>query len=127
MDNSIHKHFNFFILEVEAEVMETEAEQIKAFLGQACSYLDSRQKGSIERAITPTLNKLHRAAEASRAEANRRKANIANAEDPEIKRILELFYIEGRTLERMADILYCDRTTISRKVKRYCKQYLEKG
>lgn len=127
MDNNIHKHFDFFLCEAEADIIKAEAEQLKAFFAGACSYLDGRQKGNIERAITPIFNKLHQEETRARAEANRRKANIENAADPEVKKILELFYIKRLTLERMADVLYCDRTTISRKVKKYCKEYLEKG
>lgn len=127
MNNDINKHFDFFLLEVEAETIEAEIEQIKAFLAGACSYLNSRQKGNVERSITPTLKKLHRAAEANRAEANRRRANIENIEDPELKEMVRLFYIKQLTLEQISYKLYCDRTTISRKIKNYCKRYLEKG
>lgn len=127
MDNSTHKHFDFLFPEVEAETIEAEIEQLKAFLGGACSYLNSKQKGNIERAITPLFNKLHQTAAEARTEANRRKANIEKIEDPELKEMVELFYIKRLTLEQMAYKLYCDRTTISRKIKRYCKRYLEKG
>lgn len=127
MDNSIHKHFDFFLLQVEAETIEAEIEQLKAFLGGACGYLDSKQQGNIERAIKPLFTKLHRAAAKARTEANQRKANIENIEDPELNKMVELFYIKRLTLEEISYKLYCDRTTISRKIKRYCKQHLEKG
>ncbi len=127
MDNNINKHFDFFLYEVEAEIIEAEAEQIKAFLAASCIYLNSRQQGNIEKAIKPTLSKLHREAEGSRAEANRRKANIENIEDQELKEMVKLFYVKRLNLEQIAYKLYCDRTTISRKIKRYCKEYLEKG
>ena len=127
MDNSVHKHFDFFLCEVEADIAEEEAEQLKTFFTGACSHLDSWQRNIVFERLTPILDKLHETAARNRAEAERRKANIENAADPEIKEILQLFYIKRITLERMADILYCDRTTISRKVKRYCKKYLDKG
>ena len=127
MDNSIHKHFDFFLCEVEADIIEAEAEQLKAFFTGACSHLDGGQRSIIFERVKPIFTKLHATAARNRAEAERRKANIENAADPEIKEILQLFYIKRLTLERMADILYCDRTTISRKVKRYCKNHLEKG
>ena len=127
MDNSIHKHFDFFLLQVEAETIEAEIEQEKAFLAGACGYLNSKQKGNIERAAKPLFNKLHQKAAKARAEANRRKANIESVEDQELKEMLELFYIKRLTLEEISYKLYCDRTTISRKIKRYCKQHLEKG
>lgn len=127
MDNSIHNHFDFFLLEVEAETIEAEAEEIKAFLAGSCSYLNSRQKAGIERAAKPLFKKLHQAATEARAEANRRKANIENIEDPELKEMATLFYAKRLTLEQISYKLYCDRTTISRKIKKYCKEYLEKG
>lgn len=127
MDINIDKHFDFFLYEMEAETIEAEAEEIKAFLAGSCSYLNIEQRAGIERAAKPLFEKLHRAATEARAEANRRKANIENATDPEIKQILELFYIKGLKLERIADILYCDRTTLSKKIKKYCNRYLDKG
>ena len=127
MDINIDKHFDFFLYETEAETIEAEAEEIKAFLAGSCSYLNSKQRAGIERAAKPLFEKLHQAATAARTEANRRKANIENATDPEIKQILELFYIKGLKLERIADILYCDRTTLSKKIKKYCNRYLDKG
>ena len=127
MDNTIHKHFDFFILEAEADIIEAEIVELNAFYAKACSYLDNVQRSGIYESLSPVLTRLHQAAARDRAEANRRRANIENAADAEIKEILELFYIKRLTLERMADKLYCDRTTISRKVKRYCKEYLEKG
>ena len=57
----------------------------------------------------------------------RRKANIEKIEDQELKEMVTLFYVKRLTLEQISYKLYCDRTTISRKIKRYCKQYLEKG
>ena len=127
MNNDINKHFDFFLLEAEAETIEAEAEEIEAFITAACGYLDSRQRNNIIERITPILNKLHGAATKARTEANRRKANIEKIEDQELKEMVTLFYVKRLTLERIADILYCDRTTISKKVKRYCKRYLEKG
>ena len=127
MDNNINKHFDFFLLEAEAETIEAEAEEIEAFITAACGYLDSRQRNNIIERITPILNKLHGAATKARTEANRRKANIEKIEDQELKEMVTLFYVKRLTLEQISYKLYCDRTTISRKIKRYCKQYLEKG
>ena len=124
MDNSINNHFDFFLYEVEAETIETEAEQLKAFLAGSCRFLNGEQKSNIDRSTTPLFNKLHQAAARARTEANQRKANIENIEDPELKEMVTLFYVKRLTLEQISYKLYCDRTTISRKIKRYCEQYL---
>ena len=127
MDKSIDKYFDFFLFDVEADHIEAEAKEIKAIIATACGYLNGVQSSNIIERLTPILNKLHEAAARSRAEADKRKENIERIEDPEVKEIIKLKYVEGRTLENIADLLYCDRTTISKKVKRYCKQHLEKG
>ena len=127
MDINIDKHFDFFLYEIEAETIEAEAEEIKAFLAGSCSYLNSKQKAGIERAAKPLFEKLHQEATAARTEANRRKANIEKIEDQELKEMVTLFYVKRLTLEQISYKLYCDRTTISRKIKKYCEQYLDKG
>lgn len=127
MDNNINAYFDFVLLEAEADLIEAEIEEFKKLTETAGGYFNKKQRNKIERKATRILNKLQGSAARSRAEADKRKDNIENIQDPEIKEIVKLKYIKGLTLEEIADILYCDRTTISRKIKRYCKRYIEKG
>ena len=120
MDNNINKHFDFFFYELEAKQIEAEIEELIAIFTDE-RYLSKCQINNLIQRITPFIDELHRKAAASRDEANRRKENIEKIQDPEIKQIIELYYIKGKTLEQIGYALYCDRTTISRKVKRYFK------
>ena len=126
MDNNINKYFDFVLFEIEADCIEEEIEEIKSIIAKSSGYY-GRQRNNVLEKATPIINKLQRAAARSRAEANKRKENIENIPDAEVKEIVKLKYIEGRTLEEIAEILYIDRTTASRKVKRYCNRHLGKG
>lgn len=126
MDKSIHKHFDFFWCELEAKILDAEAEDLQKTMAWACNYINNRQ-GSIEREAEQLIDDLHRISAENRAEANRRKANIENIEDPELKEMVMRFYVDRMTLEEISFVMYCDRTTISRKIKNYCIRHLEKG
>ena len=44
---------------------------------------------------------------------------IENVDDPEMQNILTARFIEGKTYEKIGETLYIERTTVSKKIKKY--------
>ena len=80
----------------------------KSLLGLA---FDEKGISSRERRLKRKLDEISRLIEAI-------EKDIEAMDDPDARTILRMYYVEERSQEEVADAMHCDRTTISKRLKK---------
>lgn len=80
---------------------------------------DEKGISSRERRLKRKLDEISRLIEAIEKE-------IEAIDDPDMRTILRMYYVEERSQEEVAEAMHCDRTTISKRLKKLATNAIKK-